>query len=131
MTRFNPHFVVDTSGTQIAQVADNGHDIIDQRGNQIGVLLGTNEYTNLMEELEDLRELREAYARLLDENDEVIPFSQAIAEIEAEERAQYRPALSKSIDECATVRFSGGTTDIVGRERDDDEGLLERGSGNY
>ncbi len=130
MANFHAKIVVSTDGTQLATVADNGHDVIDQRGNRVGVYFDLASYQALQEQLEDLEDARDAYAAL-SSGEVPIPFEQAIAEIEAEERAQYRPALSKSIDECATLRFSGGTTHIVGRERDDDEGLLERGSGNY
>ncbi|MDX2255412.1 MAG: hypothetical protein NW214_07850 [Pseudanabaenaceae cyanobacterium bins.39] len=55
--------------------------VTDEQGNRIGVLLGIDEYQNLLEQLEELESIR-AYdaAILLDE--EEIPFEVVVSEIE-------------------------------------------------
>lgn len=52
-------------------------------GQRIGVLLDMAEYQKILEELEELEAIR-AYDLAKADNDEVIPFEQAIVEIEQE-----------------------------------------------
>jgi PHD/YefM family antitoxin component YafN of YafNO toxin-antitoxin module len=59
--------------------------IVDEQGNRVGVLLGIDEYHHLLEELEELESIR-AYDRAKAQADEVIPFEQAVAEIEKKRR---------------------------------------------
>jgi hypothetical protein len=59
--------------------------VTDDAGNRIAVILGLEEYDELvaaMEELQDIRAFDEAKAS----EDEVIPFDRAIEEIEQERR---------------------------------------------
>lgn len=55
--------------------------IVDEHGNQIGVLLEITEYRRLLEELEELASIK-AYDKAKASKDEVIPFKQALSEIE-------------------------------------------------
>ena len=55
--------------------------IVDEQGNRLGVLLEIDEYRHLLKELEELESIR-AYDRAKAQADEVIPFEQAVAEIE-------------------------------------------------
>lgn len=55
--------------------------VTDERGVRIGVLLDIAEYERLLEALEELEAIR-AYDRAKASQDEVIPFEQAIEEIE-------------------------------------------------
>ena len=57
--------------------------IVDEKGNRIGVLLDIEDYHRLLAELEELESIR-AYDAAKASGDEVIPFEQAIAEIEKE-----------------------------------------------
>jgi hypothetical protein len=59
--------------------------VVDEQGNRVGVLLGIDEYHHLLEELEGLESIR-AYDRAKAQADEVIPFEQAVAEIEKKRR---------------------------------------------
>jgi PHD/YefM family antitoxin component YafN of YafNO toxin-antitoxin module len=55
--------------------------IIDEKGNRVGVVLDIADYQRLLEELEELESIR-AYDAAKADSDEVIPFEQAVAEIE-------------------------------------------------
>lgn len=55
--------------------------VIDEQGNPIGVVLDIADYRKLLEELEELESIR-AYDAAKASEDEVIPFEQAISEIE-------------------------------------------------
>ena len=55
--------------------------IVDDRGERTAVLLPIEEYTKLMEEAEELEAIQ-AYDAAKTANDEVIPFEQAVIEIE-------------------------------------------------
>jgi PHD/YefM family antitoxin component YafN of YafNO toxin-antitoxin module len=55
--------------------------VIDDKGNPIGVILDIAEYRKLLEELEELESIR-AYDAAKASGNEVIPFEQAVAEIE-------------------------------------------------
>ena len=55
--------------------------VTDENGNRIAVLLDIADYQKLLEELEELDAIR-AYDAAKESNDQVIPFEQAIAEIE-------------------------------------------------
>ena len=57
--------------------------VVDENGQRIGVLLDIAEYQKILEELEELEAIR-AYDLAKANDDEVIPFEQAIAEIERE-----------------------------------------------
>ena len=55
--------------------------VIDAQGNPVGVVLDIADYRKLLEELEELESIR-AYDAAKASGDEVIPFEQAISEIE-------------------------------------------------
>ncbi len=55
--------------------------VVDENGSRVGVLLDVDDYRRLLEELEELESLR-AYDVAKASKDEVIPFEQAVAEIE-------------------------------------------------
>ena len=55
--------------------------VVDKNGNRIGVILDIADYQQLLEELEELECIR-AYDAAKASNDEIIPFAQAVAEIE-------------------------------------------------
>jgi PHD/YefM family antitoxin component YafN of YafNO toxin-antitoxin module len=55
--------------------------LVDEHGNQVGVLLGIAEYRRLLEELEELASIK-AYDKVKASKDEVIPFEKAVSEIE-------------------------------------------------
>ena len=55
--------------------------VVDENGSRVGVLLDVDDYQRLLEELEELESIR-AYDVAKTSGDEVIPFEQAIAEIE-------------------------------------------------
>lgn len=56
--------------------------LIDGNGNRIGVVLDIKDYHRLLQELEELESIRTYDASKASE-DEVVPFEQAAAEIEA------------------------------------------------
>ncbi|HID51478.1 MAG TPA: hypothetical protein EYP41_05515 [Anaerolineae bacterium] len=53
----------------------------DDKGNRVGVLLDWQTYQKILDDLEELGEIR-AFDAVLEEDDEIIPFEQAIVEIE-------------------------------------------------
>ena len=55
--------------------------VVDEHGNNIGVLLDIKEYNKLLEELEELEALR-AYDAAKASGEKAIPIEQTIAEIE-------------------------------------------------
>lgn len=55
--------------------------VVDENGSRVGVLLSVDDYRRLLEELEELESIR-AYDIAKASKDEVIPFEQAVAEIE-------------------------------------------------
>ena len=55
--------------------------LVDDNGNRIGVVLNIKDYQRLLQELEELDSIR-AYDAAKSSGDEVIPFEQAVAEIE-------------------------------------------------
>lgn len=55
--------------------------IEDKQGNKIAVLMPIDEYNKLLEQLEDIDDIR-AYDAATAEDDEIIPFDQAVTEIE-------------------------------------------------
>ncbi len=57
--------------------------LVDENGNQIAVVLDLADYKKLLEELEELDAIR-AYDTAKASEDEIIPFNQAIDEIELE-----------------------------------------------
>ncbi|MGF1540233.1 MAG: hypothetical protein ACFCU5_07235 [Pleurocapsa sp.] len=57
--------------------------LVDENGKQIAVVLDIADYKKLLEELEELEALR-AYDQAKASEDEIIPFDQAINEIELE-----------------------------------------------
>jgi hypothetical protein len=57
--------------------------LVDEEGNRLGVLLDLEEYRRMLEDLEELEAIR-AYDAAKQSGDEVIPFEQAIEEIERE-----------------------------------------------
>ncbi len=56
--------------------------VTDDKGNRVGVLLDWQTYQKILDDLEELGEIRAFDAALLEEDDEIIPFEQAIVEIE-------------------------------------------------
>ncbi len=63
----------------------NGRYVVDEKGKRVGVLLDIEEYERMVEELEEFEDIRvydEAVAELEPGEDELIPFDQAIIEIE-------------------------------------------------
>lgn len=59
--------------------------IVDEQGTRIGVLLDIADYRRLLEELETLEAIR-AYDTAKASGDKVLPFEQALAEIEQEQQ---------------------------------------------
>lgn len=59
--------------------------VVDERGNPVSVLLSMDEYRRLLEELEELASIR-AYDAAKASAEEIIPFKQAVAEIEKRRR---------------------------------------------
>ena len=55
--------------------------VVDARGNRTAVLLDVRRYNELLEAQEELESIR-AYDEAKSSGDEVIPFSQAVKEIE-------------------------------------------------
>jgi len=55
--------------------------VVDEDGARVGVILPIEDYRKLMEELEELESIR-AYDAAKSSGDEVIPFEQAVSEIE-------------------------------------------------
>ncbi len=63
----------------------NGRYVVDENGKRVAVLLDIKEYERMIEELEELEDIRaydEAVAELERGEDELIPFDQAVREIE-------------------------------------------------
>jgi hypothetical protein len=59
--------------------------VVDENGTRMSVLLDIEDYQHLLEELEELESIR-AYDVAKASSDEVIPFEEAMAEIERERR---------------------------------------------
>ncbi|HEY4720942.1 MAG TPA: hypothetical protein VII92_03795 [Anaerolineae bacterium] len=55
--------------------------VVDENGAQVGVLLDIEDYRRLLDELEEIESIH-AYDAAKATNDEVVPFEQAVAEIE-------------------------------------------------
>jgi hypothetical protein len=55
--------------------------VVDKQGNPIGVVLDIADYRKLLEELEELESIR-AYDTAKADGGEIIPFEQAVSEIE-------------------------------------------------
>ena len=55
--------------------------IVDESGNRVSVLLDIEDYKKLLEEMDELEDIR-AYDKAKASGDEVIPLEQAIVEIE-------------------------------------------------
>ena len=63
----------------------NEHYVVDKQGSRMGVLLDLEDYRKLLAELEDLESIR-AYDMARASVDEIVPFEQAVAEIEGKRR---------------------------------------------
>jgi hypothetical protein len=59
--------------------------VVDERGRRVSVLIDIEAYRRLLEDLEELEALR-AYDAAKASGDEIIPFEQAVAEIEQNRR---------------------------------------------
>ena len=59
--------------------------VVDENGTRVSVLLDIDDYRRILEELEELESIR-AYDVAKASNDEVIPFEQAVREIEQKRR---------------------------------------------
>ena len=55
--------------------------LTDREGKRVGVVLGLEQFQQIIEELEELEDIR-AYDAAMASGDEAIPFNQATAEIE-------------------------------------------------
>ena len=55
--------------------------VVDKNGNRVSVVLDVEEYQRLLQDLEELDSIR-AYDRAKASGDQVIPFEQAVTEIE-------------------------------------------------
>ena len=55
--------------------------LTDREGKRVGVVLELEQFQRIIEELEELEDIR-AYDAALASGDDIIPFAQAIAEIE-------------------------------------------------
>ena len=55
--------------------------VVDENGQPVGVLLDINDYRKLLDEAEELAAIR-AYDAAKSADDEIIPFEEAVAEIE-------------------------------------------------
>ena len=66
-------------------LTSKGRYVVDEKGKRIGIILGVEEYRNLLDELEELESIR-AYDAAKSRGDKSIPFEQAIAEIEQSRR---------------------------------------------
>jgi len=63
------------------QFLKNVRFVVDNRGRKAGVFIGIKDYRRILEELEELDDIR-AYEEAKAEGARVIPFEQAVAEIE-------------------------------------------------
>jgi hypothetical protein len=59
--------------------------LVDEEGHKLGVVLDIAEYREMLEELEELASLR-AYDAARASGDEVVPFEQALEEIQRSRR---------------------------------------------
>jgi len=59
--------------------------VVDKNGNRVSVVLDVEEYQKLLQDLEELDSIR-AYDRAKASGDQVIPFEQAVTEIEADRK---------------------------------------------
>lgn len=55
--------------------------VVDEKGERVGVILSMEDYRKMLEELEELEAIR-AYDEAKASRDELIPFEQAVKEIE-------------------------------------------------
>ena len=55
--------------------------VINEKGERVGVLLDMDDYRRILQELEELEAIR-AYDAAKSSGDEIIPFKQALEEIE-------------------------------------------------
>jgi len=58
-----------------------GHYVVDEKGKKTGVILGIKDYQRILDELEELESIR-AYDSAKASGDEVVPFEEAVKEIE-------------------------------------------------
>ncbi|MGN6437745.1 MAG: hypothetical protein ACTHMM_14505 [Agriterribacter sp.] len=63
----------------------NPQYITDDKGKKISVVLSIKEYKKIMEELEDLEDIK-AYDKAMNRKQEFIPLNKAIQEIEAKRK---------------------------------------------
>jgi ribosomal 30S subunit maturation factor RimM len=63
----------------------NKQYIVDEKGNRTGVILNIEDYREVLEDLEELESIR-AYDAAKTSKEELIPFEQAIKEIEIERK---------------------------------------------
>ncbi len=66
-------------------ISEKERYIVDKDGNHVGVILDIEDYRQLLEDLEELEDIR-AYDEAKASGDEAIPLEQAIEEIERERR---------------------------------------------
>lgn len=61
----------------------NGKYVVNDKGERVGVIIDIDEYRRILAELEEIESIR-AYDAAKASKDEVIPFDQAVREIEEE-----------------------------------------------
>jgi hypothetical protein len=66
-------------------VSMNENFVVDKEGHKIGVFLDIKSYEHLVDELEELEDIR-AFDEAKTAKDEAIPFKQAVQEIERERK---------------------------------------------
>lgn len=59
--------------------------LTDDKGKKVAVLLPLKKYNKMMEELEELEDIK-AYDKVMKSNPEFIPFDKAVKEIEAKRK---------------------------------------------
>jgi PHD/YefM family antitoxin component YafN of YafNO toxin-antitoxin module len=61
--------------------------VVNERGEKVAVLIGIEEYGKLLEELEDLEDIR-AYDEAMASGETPVPFEEAIERIERERKGK-------------------------------------------
>lgn len=59
--------------------------VVDEKGNRVGVFIDIEDYLKMLEEIEELESIR-AFDSAKASGDEVIPFEQAVEEIEKDRK---------------------------------------------
>ncbi|MDM8000443.1 MAG: hypothetical protein QUS33_10705 [Dehalococcoidia bacterium] len=62
-------------------ISIKGHYVVDEKGNKTGVILDIKDYQRILDALEELESIR-AYDSAKASGDKVVPFEEAVREIE-------------------------------------------------